>query len=488
MSKIIEAITFKAQNHPQKIALSNAAQQEISYLELSLEVEKIAKILRGKSLSSLAIFADNSPAWIAFDLACLAAKITITPIPHFFTSSQILNLLDESAVEMVLSDNLAQLPIENLTSENLEIFSQQFSLLKIPTKNSQKKFSNNSLKITFTSGSTDSPKGVCLGVEQIENIVFALAEELESEKLHSNLSLLPLAVLLENIAGVYCSLILGSKAIIPPLSRLGIGGSSSLNIEKFTQALNDIKPQSLVLVPELAKVLIALIAAQKITDFDFKFIAVGGAKIAPDLLKQAHNLNLPIYQGYGLSEFSSVVALNKKSQNKIGSVGKILPHIKVKISAENEVLLQGNLALEYSDGKKMDLENGWYKTGDIGHFDDDNFLFIDGRLKNIFITSFGRNINPEWLESELLKSRLISQAVVFGEAMAHNLAIISPNLADLKMITDEVAKINSTLPDYAQIQKIILTNEPFSLKNNMLTGNGRVRRDQVFNNYQNQIN
>jgi long-subunit acyl-CoA synthetase (AMP-forming) len=489
MNKIIDSIKLRSQQTPHLIALSKSG-QKISYSELVFEIEKLTEFLRQKSFSSVAIFADNSPAWIAFDLACLKAKITITPIPHFFTKDQILNLLQESCVEAVLSDNLLKFPVENLSEEKLEIFSQKFSLLKIDQKNNHKKFPQETLKITFTSGSTGSPKGVCLGLRQIENVVFALAEKLKNENLQSNLSLLPLSVLLENIAGVYCSLILGSNAIIPSLSEVGVGGSSSLNLEKFSTAINLTKPDSLILVPELAKVLIALISAKKITDFNFKFIAVGGAKIAPDLLQKAHELGLPLYQGYGLSEFSSVVALNRKDENKIGAVGKILPHINVKISAKKEVLLKGNLALGYSDGKAMDIdEEGWYQSGDIGHVDEDNFLFIDGRKKNIFITSFGRNVNPEWLESELLKSPLILQAVVFGEAMPCNVAVITAHSGtNLQVIEKEVASANSNLPDYAQIKKIFLSTEPFSAKNNMLTGNGRIRRDEVFKNYQNLIN
>lgn len=396
-------------------------------------------------------------------------------------------MIKESAIEVVFLDKVFPIFLQKESDEKLQIFNRQFSLFEIEHKSS-KKFNDKTVKITFTSGSTGNPKGVCLSQNQIENVVFSLAEKLREVDLESNLSLLPLSVLLENIAGVYCSLALGSKAIIPSLAELGFYGSSSLDVTKFAEKLNRLKPQSLILVPQLAKLLMALVEQRKIRDFDFKFIAVGGAKIAPDLLKQAEFLGLPLYQGYGLSEFSSVVALSKKDQNKLNSVGKILPHIEVKISAENEILLKGNSALGYSDGKALDLDvEGFYRSGDIGHVDDDGFLYIDGRKKNIFITSFGRNVNPEWVESELSKSPLIFQVCVFGEALPHNVAIIT-TASNLEMIESEVAKINDNLPDYAKIGKIILSQEPFSVKNNMLTGNGRIRRDEIFKFYQNQIN
>jgi long-chain acyl-CoA synthetase len=487
MSKILEIIKFKSQKTPSKIALSDGKVLDISYHILDKEIAMICDFLKSRKFTSVALLADNSPSWIAFDLACLKAKVTFTPIPHFFTKDQVENLIKESAVEMVFSDKIFPIFLQKESDEKLQIFNRQFSLFEIE-KISPKKFHPQTAKITFTSGSTGNPKGVCLSQNQIENVVFSLAKKLGDIDLESNLSLLPLSVLLENIAGVYCSLMLASKAIIPSLSNLGFSGSSTLDVTKFAENLHYLKPQSLILVPELAKLLIALVAQRKIGEFNFKFIAVGGAKIAPDLLEQAKNLGLPLYQGYGLSEFSSVVALSKNGENKLLSVGKILPHIAVKISPEKEILLKGNIALGYSDGKSLDLdEDGFYRSGDIGHIDEDGFLYIDGRKKNIFITSFGRNVNPEWLESELLKSPLIFQACVFGEALPHNVAIVTTT-SNQEMMVSEVAKINENLPDYAKIGKIILSQEPFSTKNNMLTGNGRIRRDEIFKFYQNQIN
>jgi long-subunit acyl-CoA synthetase (AMP-forming) len=488
MSKIIKKINSFLLSNPDKIALSDGFDLQISYANLSKEINKISQILQKYNLQSLAILAENSPAWIAFDLACLNSEITNTPIPHFFSEKQIENLITESSLQAVLIDaesSLAALQSKKKQSISLTIFNKEFQLIFL--ENQSKPKLNKIAKITFTSGSTSNAKGVCLTQENLENVVFSLVKNLESENLQANLSVLPLAVLLENIAGVYVSLVLGAASIIPPLSEVGISNSSSLNLEKFCQIINQTKPESIILVPELAKVLIALVSAQKINNSNFKFIALGGAKIANDLLIAAQKLNLPIYQGYGLSEVASVVSLNNKNSNKTGSVGKILPHLEVKIATDGEILVKGNLAKSYSNLENFSVDgNGFYKTGDVGRIDEDGFLFIDGRKKDIFITSFGRNVSPAWVESELLKSQIILQACVFGEAMPKNVAIITSN-CDLKAVESEVAKINSNLPDYAQIGKIILTKEPFSLQNNMLTGNGRIRRSTIFNFYQQQI-
>lgn len=485
MSKIIEKINSVSLSNPDKIALSDGFDLQVSYANLNKEINKISQILQKHNLQSLAILVENSPAWIAFDLACLNSKITNTPIPHFFCEKQIENLIKESCLQAVLVDNSSSYFSEKNNKMELTIFNKKFQLIFL--ENQVKSNLNKIAKITFTSGSTSSAKGVCLTKENLENVVFSLAKNLQSENLKANLSVLPLAILLENIAGVYVSLVLEAVSIIPPLSEVGITNSSSLNLEKFCQIINQTKPESIILVPELAKVLIALTSFQKINNPNFKFIALGGAKIANDLLIAAQKLNLPIYQGYGLSEVASVVSLNNRNSNKIGSVGKILPHLEVKIATDGEILIKGNLAKSYSNLENSSVDgDGFYKTGDVGRIDEDGFLFIDGRKKDIFITSFGRNVSPAWVESELLKSQIILQACVFGEAMPKNVAIITSN-CDLKIVESEVAKINSSLPDYVQIGKIILTKEPFSLKNNMLTGNGRIRREAILNFYQQQI-
>lgn len=486
MNKIIESIKTTAKNHPQKIALSDGKNLEISYEKLVEEIVKLSKFLRDKNFTSVAILADNSPNWIAFDLACFEADIAITAIPNFFSKNQILNLIEEGAVEAIISDNIFALPIADFSEEKIEIFEKKFSLFNL-AKKYPKTFPSQTSKITFTSGSTSDPKGVCLSARNIETVVFSLYAELKNEDLQVNLSLLPLAVLLENVAGVYLILMLGGCAVIMSLSDIGISNSSSFDAQKFISAINKTQPCSAILVPELAKLVLWGVETNKIDNPNFKFIAVGGATVSVDLLKKANALKLPFYQGYGLSEFSSVVSLNTKKSNKSGSVGKLLKHTKLEFSDDGEILLKGNLAPGYSDSMPMDIDfNGFYKTGDIGYIDEDGFLFISGRKKNIFITSFGRNVNPEWIESELLKSHAITQAVVFGEALPKNIAIITTNL-DEKLAQIEINKINETLPDYAQIGKIIINKEPFSVNNNMLTGNGRIRRGEIINFYQNQL-
>lgn len=486
MNKILKKIQENALSFPNKIALigerkiaDEIVEEKISYQDLVKKIDETTNFLRKSKYKNIALLADNSPDWIIFDLACLKAEITLTPIPHFFTNQQIENTLKEANIEAIFGDEILQ---NRFSNSVLNKVNESINYL-LETDNEAR--IKDICKITFTSGSTADPKGIKLSANQIETVLFSLFERIGEENFEKSLSIIPLSILLENIAGVYLMLIAGATSVIPSLELVGIKNSSGIDIERFVKALAKHNPTSLITSPELAKLILNLTKAQKINPNNFKFIAIGGAKVAKEMLDEAHQLNLPIYQGYGLSENSSVTALNSKSQNKNGSVGKILSHAEVKIANDGEILIKGKTLAK---DLKLDAE-GYYATGDIGYFDEDGFLFISGRKKNIFITSMMRNVNPEWIESELLKSPIILQAAAFGEAMNSNLAIITlanPQIS-LEILKDEISKANQKLPDYAKISWIILNKESFSVQNLMLTGTGRIRREEISKNYEEQI-
>ena len=208
-----------------------------------------------------------------------------------------------------------------------------------------------------------------------------------------------------------------------------------------------------------------------------KFIAVGGGKVSPDLLMQCEKLGLPVYEGYGLSECASVVSLNLPNTLKIGSVGRPLPHVEVKIDSSGEVLVKGNAMQGYLN----ELPASQYiHTGDAGFFDEEGYLFITGRIKQIIVSSFGRNISPEWVESNSASEPEIHQIAIFGEAQPYLSAVIyAKDSVSNQMLDQAIQKANSRMPDYARIQHWCRAEEPFSLKNEMLTDNGKLRRNAI---------
>jgi long-subunit acyl-CoA synthetase (AMP-forming) len=272
-----------------------------------------------------------------------------------------------------------------------------------------------------------------------------------------------------------------------PNAQIGLTGASGLNIRQLLNTLHTTQANTAIFTPELLHALVLCLEAGESVPQALRFLAVGGASVSPVLLQRAQQLGLPVFEGYGLSECASVVALNFAGHNQPGTVGKPLPHIEVGFTAENEIVIHGNAYLGYVGQTQMQ-ENCVY-TGDIGHFDKNGYLVISGRKKNIFITSFGRNVSPEWVERELKISSFIAQAALFGEAKPWNVAVIVPraNASDT-LIEAAVQSLNTKLPDYARIARWVRADTPFNTQNQQLTANGRNRRDVIWQHYQHKIN
>ena len=198
-------------------------------------------------------------------------------------------------------------------------------------------------KVTFTSGSTGQPKGVCLsGVAQLQ-VAQSLVTRINIPA-PRHLCLLPLPTLLENIAGVYAPLIAGGEVFIATEAARGFNGSRLESPGLLLSLISKVQPQTLILVPELLQLLIHACGQGWQPPACLQFIAVGGAKVAVDLLQQAAGCGLPVYQGYGLSECCSVVALSdvpalQASKLQLAQVGRVLPHLQVKIVNDEVYML-----------------------------------------------------------------------------------------------------------------------------------------------------
>ncbi len=343
-------------------------------------------------------------------------------------------------------------------------------------------------KITFTSGSTGTPpKGVCLSAQQLAATAGALQQRLEGVELEQHLCILPLATLLENIAGgVYLPpLLMGATVTVaPPLQTLGMTGSSGLDLGQLVAGLNrHHPPHSVILVPELAMALVNAGEQGLLTTDSFRFLAVGGGRVSPDLLARGgRSIGLPLYEGYGLSECGSVVALNVPGAEREGSVGRppLGGHVQVKVDNEHRILVRGgNTHLGYLGDEPQ--ADDWLDTGDLGDQDAEGFLAVNGRAKNLLITSFGRNISPEWLGSELVQALGgATQAVVFGDG--------EPQPGALVVITDNrspddvraaLTLLNAGLPDYARLQAVYLRRQRLTQAEGHITANGRPVRHQI---------
>ena len=439
-------------------------------------------------LQRLGIYLDNGSEWIAWDLAAQEANISCIPLPKFFSDEQLRHCVHLAGIDAIITDEPAALRTKLPDFIAIPSSARNTTLLRhrtltqsrpltTPTSGSERGMTVS--KVTFTSGSTGHPKGVMLTEPAITRVVDSLAGALRPVGMKRHLCLLPLPILLENIAGVYLPLACDGAIAAPTGKSLGLFGSSGLDHHKLAQALEHYQPDSLILLPQLLLALVVLAEQKKITASHFRFLAVGGAAVSPRLLERARRAGLPVYEGYGLSECASVVALNTPLADRIGSVGKILPHQNVNIE-DGEIIVNGSGFSGYlSDTPDRHETADRVATGDEGYLDEDGYLYIRGRKKNIIVSSFGRNINPEWPESRLLELSCIRQAIVTGEGRPQLGAIIVCEATDRDTVEKHIRQINAEMPDYARIHHWQLISPAQFSEMNLLTANGRIKRHLV---------
>jgi len=448
---------------------------KLDYAELDAEIRLRQQVLKDLNARVIAIALENGPDMLIWDLAILFEGLACLALPPFFSAAQRLHCLEQSQADLVIAEAHYEAELEQAGFRSHEGFwvrqARQPSPLPVGTA-----------KLTFTSGTTGTPKGVCLSAHSVLSVARELYRASQSQQPRHHLSLLPLAILLENI-GCYAALYAGAMLSVPSQRAVGIQGASGVDLPRLLSTLKARNPQSMILVPQL---LLLLVSACEIGAFDasqLRFIAVGGAKVTHELLLRAESVGIPVYEGYGLSECASVVALNRPGAHHPGSVGQPLPHVQIRLAEDGEVLIAGAGMLGYLGDTDGIPE--WWPSGDLGEFDANGYLYLYGRKKHQFVTSYGRNVNPEWVEAELTQRGRIGQAFVYGEAMAHNHALLwpaRPETTDLQ-IADAVALANQALPDYARVHSWTRLEQPFTTGNGMATANGRPKRDAILAHY-----
>ncbi len=220
----------------------------------------------------------------------------------------------------------------------------------------------------------------------------------------------------------------------------------------------------------------------------------GGGPLDRQVGEALNALGLKTLQGYGLTETSPVVSCNLLNKVKVDTVGPIFPGVEVKLAEDGEILVKGeNLMLGYWNNKEateQTIKHGWLHTGDIGEFDEDNYLKITDRKKDIIVSLGGDNIAPSKIENLLSLSPEIEQACVFGEQknyIAALLVLSSESKSSDEDIQRYIDEVNKDLTQPEKIKKFIFIDEPFSIENNLMTPTMKVRRHEVQKKYQNQI-
>ncbi|MBC8556441.1 AMP-binding protein [Jutongia hominis] len=458
----------------------------------------------------IAIIGENSYEWLMTFFAVTCGGNVVVPIDKELPENEIARLLETVDVEIIffsksyrqLVTNVVELLKKKITiycmadmQNYIEIGKEQFTSWKNAFSN-YKIDSKQLCCIMFTSGTSGNSKGVMLSHE---NIVEDINNSCKLFILEGNtIAVLPFHHAFGLVVAVLMAFNYGHTIYI---------NKSLKTIQKDLQIA---KPQTMFLVPLFVEMFHkqiwitakkeskekSLQRMMKLSDFLLKFgidvrkkvfahirnvfggaieyIICGGAPLGIQYVKEFRSFGIEILNGYGTTECSPCVAVNRNLYHKDGTVGVVVPGIDVKISNSREVLVKGSIVMlgyyNAADSNKEVFRDGWYKTGDLGYLDDDGFLTLTGRCKNLIILSNGENVSPEELEADFLEYDEIQEVLVYEED-GMIIAEIYPNeeclvkKAELEFLQEHFdnicREINSKRPLYKQVKKIKLRNSEF---------------------------
>jgi long-chain acyl-CoA synthetase len=241
----------------------------------------------------------------------------------------------------------------------------------------------------------------------------------------------------------------------------------------------------------------------------------GGAPLGRELAEWFATVGIRIHEGYGLTETSPVIAVNTPVNHRIGSVGKILPNIEVRIAEDGEILVRGPSIFKGYWNRPEETQNafqdGWFKTGDIGHIDADGYLSVTDRKKELIKTSGGKFIAPQPIENSLKLNPLVGTAAIIGDKHKFAFVIVSPNFSMLEdwartndvafssraelvahpkvqALYDEIVEeVNQNLARFEKLKRVLLVPDEFTAENGALTPTLKLRRRIIEERYRRQI-
>ena len=339
--------------------------------------------------------------------------------------------------------------------------------------------------MVYTSGTTGPPKGACLSHRYIINSVESLRQTIPIYDTDVSFSYLPFCHVAERISGLYNRLYAGASAyFVDDLARLG-------------EYMLEVRPTVFASLPRFFEKIYARIVADGSTNVKDYFggrvrlLTSGGAPLPLEVAEFFAAAGLPILQAYGLTE-NVCVAFNRPDHYKFGTVGPPMPGCEVRIAADKEILVRSEMMFSGyykapEETEKM-FADGWLLTGDLGEFDEDGFLKIIGRKKELIVTSTGKKVAPALIENMLKENHLISQAMVYGEGRSYLVALITLNApAERETVQEIIDKVNRRVSSTESIKRFAILDRDFEIARDEITPTGKLKRDVIANRFRDVI-
>ncbi|MBZ0199558.1 MAG: AMP-binding protein, partial [Ignavibacteriaceae bacterium] len=475
-------------------------EEKISYHRLLQHINYYSSLYEKNEEGKAAVFAPNRPEWIYAFYSAWKNESTAVPIDFMATVDEVAYILNDCKSEVIFISNETKkifddvLPLLNYSItvfniDEIEDKHQQYKAVEIGGYDITK-----TAVIVYTSGTTGSPKGVMLSYDNLLSNIEAVTEHIEIYNESRNvLALLPFHHILP----------LNGTIIMPLKIHTTIGLSPSMVSEDIISTLQKNEVAIIIGVPRLyaaickgvmdkinknsvAKVLFRVARLVNSRSFSKKifhqvhekfggkveFMVCGGAKLDEDMASDFKTLGFEMLEGFGMTEAAPMITFTRPGRWKIGSPGEAMPDHQIKI-IDGEVAAKGrNIMKGYYNRPEETaevLKDGWLHTGDLGYIDDEGFLHITGRSKEIIVLSNGKNINPEEVEKKILAvSDVVAEAGVFMQNDQLSAALF-PNYKALrdegvinleeKFRWEVIDKYNKTAAPYKKINKFILFKE-----------------------------
>jgi len=490
------------------------------------------------------ILSENRPYWLMADIAVMNAGGISVPIFTTYSTNDYEYILNDCKPSLIIVSNQDQFKkIKNhinLNDQKIISFEQieakSFLIKNILEETDYKKEINDKIKrnmpacIIYTSGTSGNPKGVVLShggiLSNCEGAV-ELLEPLIKKKDPVFLTWLPLSHSYEHTVQ-FIQIIVGAKVFYAEsleklISNMSVAKPTimtavprfyqnlynkiNMNFEKQTgikrKLINStinlgkkiLKKKELTLREKIINFLCNILVRKKIQKQfggNLQAFVSGGGALDQNIGEFLNAIGLPTLQGYGLTEASPVVSCNLPNLVKVETVGPPFRTNQVKIGEDGEILIKGeNVMLGYWNQKEETekvIKKGWLHTGDIGEFDQNNYLKITDRKKDIIVNLGGDNISPTKVENILCLNELIKQSFVYGDRKNYLVAIIVTNKEINKdKIKLLIENINKNLTIIEKIKKYILIHEEFTIENGMLTPTLKLKRKEIIKNYKQQL-
>lgn len=579
-TRAFDILTYQLTKYPQPDCMAAKINGQWKPVTTQQVVEKANQVSLGllklgiKKDDKVAIVSLNRPEWVYADLGIQQTGAVVVPMYPTITEEDYRYIFNDAEVKVVFVSDAslyskvraatANIPgiLEIYTFDDVAGATSWRELLKLAEGEDAAKLEpikaaispEDLLTIIYTSGTTGNPKGVMLTHNNIVSNVKNVSRYVPVHNEHRALSFLPLCHIYE-------------RMLLYLYMSFGVSIYYAESMETIADNLKEVKPHVFTTVPRLLEKVYDKIVAKGMEltgvkrklffwalELGLKYdtrkdqgffyntqlklankiifnkwrealggnvIAVvsGGAALQPRLARVFWSANIRVMEGYGLTETSPVIAVNRHEpeNNVIGTVGPPVDNVEIKIAPDGEILTRSASVMKgYYKKPELTAEvidaDGWFYTGDIGHLEEGKYLKITDRKKEMFKTSGGKYVAPQQIENKLKESLVIEQAMVVGDGQKFPAALIVPSFTglqdwckihDIPYTTDaemiqkpeirdkfkkEIAGFNAGFAQYEQIKKFELIASPWTIESGELTPSLKVKRKIIGKNYEAQIN